>query len=163
MKNRSGQEELLDAVWLDTPAHNASLHTVRRAARRRRWARYTRHAALAALVVGLCITWLQQPRTTEKPSQPPLIAREPSYFVRSEPLPAGMLVRTLPQLELLVTTMRDNLELFRATNPRPPEKIDDDTLLDLAPGAILVRHQSGPAELVMPENTSVASRAAAEN
>ena len=149
MKDKN--ENLLDAVLLDEPAHEASLRVVRRAARRRRWSRHLRHGALVAVAFAAGITLLQQRRTVEKRGLP---AREASYVVHSRALSEDFMVRTRENSVLIVTTIRTSVEFFNTASTPAPERIDDEMLLQLAPGAALVRYQAGPAELLFPSNAN---------
>jgi hypothetical protein len=151
---RDKTKDLLDAVLLNESTHEASLLVVRRAARRRRWNRHLRNTALMAVVLATGLTVFQQRRTGEKPAQL-LSTCEAPYVVRSHPLPEGFVVRTQEKSVAVVTTIRRGVQFFSTVNIRPPERIDDETLLQLAPGAVLVRYQAGPAELVFPSNAVV--------
>ena len=159
MKNRTPDENFLDAVLLEAPAHEASLRVVRRAARRRRWNRHLRHGALTVLVLAIGIMLLPR-RASERPS-PARVPREASYVVHSGALPAGFVVKTRENSVPVVTTIRTGVEFFSTANTLPPERIDDEVLLQLAPGAVLVRHQAGPAELIFPNDGGAAQESSA--
>ena len=153
MKNRTPDQNLLDAVLLDEPAHAASLRVVRRAARRRRWNRHLRHGGLAAAVLMMSIAVLQTKRSVTLHPQPQTV-REPSCVIHSHALPVGFLVSTRNGSVEIVQTIQTSVELFRTVNTIAPQRIDDETLLQLAPGAVLVRQQAGPAELIFPNITT---------
>jgi hypothetical protein len=149
VKNRIQNEELLEAVLFDEPAQEASLRVVRRSARRRRWSRYARNSAVILVVLAASLTLLQ-PNRSEIRNPAALPTGEAPYIVHSRALPKEMMVRTQEKSVAMVTTLRTGVEFFTTVSTRPPERIDDEMLLQLAPGAVLVRHQSGAAELVFP-------------
>ena len=150
MRNRN--EHLLDAALLDEAAHDASLCIVRGAARRRRWGRYARNSTVLAVALTTAVLFLQQKRIAVTPSPTPL-AREASYIVHSSALLPGFVVRTEQTSIAIVTTSQSGVEFISTEIRRPLERIDDDTLLQLVPGAALVRHQARPAELIFPSHT----------
>jgi len=157
---KDNPNDLLEAVLLDEPAHAASLRIVRGAARRRRWSRYARNSAGIALVLLVGVLWLQPWRGVKNPS-PSRSAREAVYVILSQPLPEGFVVRTQPQSVAIVTTMRTGVEFFSTVKVSSPQRIDDDALLQLAPGAVLVRHQTGEAQLVLPSHGVVGMKSRA--
>jgi hypothetical protein len=103
------------------------------------------------VVLVFSVALFRQMRTIEKPfaSGAP---REASYVVHSRALPEGFVIRTEPKSLTVVATVRTGVELLKTE--RALERIDDEMLLQLAPGAVLVRYQTGPAELVFPNDAT---------
>ena len=134
---------------------------VRRVARRRRWSRHLRHGALVAVMLAAGLTLFRQRRTVEEAT---LSVGEAPYLVHSRALPEGFVIRTQEKSVTVVTTSRMGVESFSTANLKPLERIDDETLLHLAPGAVLVRYQAGAAELIFPPPTAASfeSRASHE-
>jgi len=144
VKNRT--DELLDAVLLEAPAMEASLRRARGAARRRRWTRRLRGAALVAVVVAAGLVWLRPMRTVEHKALPP----EAPYVVHTRALPEGYVIKTQERSVEVVRTSGTSVQFFTSVNVPAPERIDDEMLLQLAPHAILVQHATGPPQLVFP-------------
>ncbi len=140
---------MLDAALLDARVEEELLRVVRRAARQRRWNRRLRHGALVATLLATGIVLLQ-PRRPIGINPPAFRTSEAPYVIHSRVLPNDFVVRTQEKNVAFVTTTQEGVEFFSTRNAAAPERIDDEILLRLAPGAVLVRYQAGPAALVFP-------------
>jgi hypothetical protein len=160
VKNKTNHENLLDAVLLETPAQEASLRVVRRAARQRRWSRHLRHGVLVVMALWIGLLLLQPKRAGDKPAKS-LAVREASHVVHSRALPEGFMIHTDRKSVSIVTTTKSGVEIFSTGNTPSPERIDDEILLQLAPGAVLVWDETGPAKLLFPNRPDPGSESRA--
>jgi hypothetical protein len=151
MKPSNDYSPLLDAVLLDERDYERSLTTVRRGARRRRWNRRIRSGAVALLLVGSIGILVWPSRRVEMVKPLPAAQARPGSveIVISHGLAKGVLVKTESHSTPVVKTGQGAVESITTANVRPLDSIDDETLLGLAPGAVLVRHHAS-AELVLP-------------
>lgn len=64
----------------------------------------------------------------------------PEYVVTSSrAIPAGFVVRTEAEVESVVSTSSSGVQVVSTRSAAPPEQIDDDALVQIALGAVLVR------------------------
>jgi hypothetical protein len=154
VNNRKATEELLDDVFANDVG--PALDTAKRMARRRRTARHARVIApvVLALVLG---TWFI--RTRHHGEQPDIrSAASAVAIVTSLPLSAELVVNSAPGGVVIVDTSGFYSFLTTSENAPTTEIIDDERLLELAPGAILVRINAGAADLVFPMREEASSQ-----
>jgi hypothetical protein len=148
VKHKSQTESLLDAVLMDDDAQATSLASVRRAARLRRWNRHLQQAAIGMAVLAAGAIVLNQRRVQDTPIK----KLDTVAVATSKVLPPGLIVHSDRKGFSLVSTSSAGVEIVRTTRASAPVRIDDDALVQIAPGAVLVRHGADYAELVFPSH-----------
>ena len=162
MKQPTKIERLLDDVLADTASADFSeavLEQTLRQARRRQRVRRSQQTLLIVAVLAALTFWLRSreysaPDQAAKESRPVLRAVPAINFVKTLPLPPGMVVKTRAGLVAMIPTSPSMIKLV-GTLPANElfQQLNDDQLLALVEGQpiALVRYGPHDATVVMSE------------